>query len=175
MSRRPPMPRHVAADVLTTSRRRCCLCFGLQHDSAQRKGQIAHLDHDRSNHAPDNLAFLCLEHHDQYDSRTSQSKNLTPEEVKRYRSELLAFLSATYPPSDRQLAATFARAFDRPAFRTPFRSESSIPRFREAIAETIALINTGGSSPGTTIPSKHRVHDRKLKETLDNLVASLVA
>ena len=53
-----------------------------------KTGQIAHLDGDRSNSSVDNLAFLCLVHHDQYDSRTSQSKNLTIEEVKAYRSEL---------------------------------------------------------------------------------------
>jgi hypothetical protein len=34
------------------------------------------------------LAFLCFEHHDQFDSSTSQSKNFTLQEVKRYREEL---------------------------------------------------------------------------------------
>lgn len=53
-----------------------------------KTGQIAHLDGDRSNSTVDNFAFLCLVHHDQYDSRTSQSKNLTIEEVKAYRTEL---------------------------------------------------------------------------------------
>ncbi|MDH7972128.1 hypothetical protein QH494_08010 [Sphingomonas sp. AR_OL41] len=36
----------------------------------------------------DNLAYLCLDHHDQYDSRRSQSKGFTVGEVKQYRSEL---------------------------------------------------------------------------------------
>lgn len=76
------------AAVLTRSRRRCCICFGLHRDVAVKTGQIAHLDGDRSNSTVDNLAFLCLVHHDQYDSRTSQSKNLTTEEVKAYRTEL---------------------------------------------------------------------------------------
>ena len=53
-----------------------------------KKGQIAHLDRDPSNNALDNLAFLCLPHHDEYDSTTSQSKNLTIHEVKRYRAML---------------------------------------------------------------------------------------
>jgi hypothetical protein len=53
-----------------------------------KTGQIAHLDRDRSNSTADNLAFLCLVHHDHYDSRTSQSKNLTVGEVKAYRTEL---------------------------------------------------------------------------------------
>jgi hypothetical protein len=75
-------------EVLTRSRRRCCICFGLARDVEVKKGQIAHLDHDSSNSSLDNLAFLCLEHHDLYDSSTSQSKNLTMAEVKKYRAEL---------------------------------------------------------------------------------------
>ena len=76
------------ADVLTGSRRRCCVCFGLRDDTAEKKGQLAHLDHNRSNSAPDNLVWLCLDHHDQFDSKLSQSKNLTVEEVRRYREKL---------------------------------------------------------------------------------------
>ena len=36
----------------------------------------------------DNLAFLCLEHHDLYDSRSRQSKGLTIGEVKVFKAEL---------------------------------------------------------------------------------------
>jgi hypothetical protein len=74
--------------VLTQSRRRCCICFGLHKDVEVKTGQIAHLDGNRSNSTADNLAFLCLVHHDQYDSRTSQSKNLIIKEVKTYGTEL---------------------------------------------------------------------------------------
>ena len=80
-------------DVLLKSRRRCCLCLGLKADYGEKKGQIAHLDHDPANDRPDNLAFLCLEHHDQYDSRTSQSKSLQIGEVKAYRKKLYQFLA----------------------------------------------------------------------------------
>jgi hypothetical protein len=83
----------VIADILTASRRRCCLCFVLRHDASEKRGQIAHLDQDRTNGNPDNLAFLCLEHHDQYDGTTSQSKGLTLQEVKRYRAQLVAALA----------------------------------------------------------------------------------
>jgi hypothetical protein len=75
-------------EVLLKSKRRCCLCFGLGHDLKEKKGQIAHLDQDPSNDQPDNLAFLCLEHHDQYDSKTSQSKSIQINEVKAYREKL---------------------------------------------------------------------------------------
>lgn len=50
-----------------------------------KQGQIAHLDRDPQNDCLDNLAFLCLSHHDQYDTRTSQSKGWTIAEVVHYR------------------------------------------------------------------------------------------
>jgi hypothetical protein len=74
--------------VLLLSRRRCCICFGLHGDLEVEPGQIAHLDHDNTNFDLDNLAFLCLPHHDQYDGKTSQSKGLRESEVKHFRKEL---------------------------------------------------------------------------------------
>jgi FtsZ-binding cell division protein ZapB len=53
-----------------------------------KQGQIAHLDQNPANSTAESLAFLCLRHHDQYDTRTSQSKGLTIQEVKAYRTEL---------------------------------------------------------------------------------------
>lgn len=77
------------AEVLVQSRRRCCVCFGLNRDERVKKGQIAHLDGNKNNNVLENLAFLCFVHHDEFDSRTSQSKGLTPLEVSIYRDELL--------------------------------------------------------------------------------------
>jgi hypothetical protein len=77
-------------EVLLRSRRRCCLCFGLNEDFDEKKGQVAHLDKDRNNNSPENLAFLCLEHHDAYDSRTSQSKGMTLGEIRAYSESLYA-------------------------------------------------------------------------------------
>jgi hypothetical protein len=67
---RKSLPQEIEAAVLLRSRRRCALCFGLKEDREQKAGQIAHIDQDSSNNTPDNLVFLCLEHHDAYDSRT---------------------------------------------------------------------------------------------------------
>lgn len=78
----------VENEVLLKSKRRCCLCFGLNQDLKIKNGQIAHLDHDSSNDKLDNLAFLCFDHHNQYDSITSQSKSIQINEVKTYRDEL---------------------------------------------------------------------------------------
>lgn len=87
---RAPVSEHVQTNVLLRSRRRCCICFGLDRDANVKAGQIAHLDRDHSNAAEDNLAFLCLVHHDEYDSKTRQRKGLTIREVKTFREELYA-------------------------------------------------------------------------------------
>jgi hypothetical protein len=88
MAGRKKIPQSIQDEVITRSGRKCCLCFGINSDRRPKKGQIAHLDQNPENNAIDNLAWLCLEHHDEYDSRTSQSKGLTIGEVKRYREEL---------------------------------------------------------------------------------------
>jgi|GEM_PF-1556361 len=81
-------PAEIEADVLLKSARRCAICYGIHHDLAKKPGQIAHLDREPSNSAEDNLAFLCLEHHSEYDSKTSQHKNYTISEVKKRREAL---------------------------------------------------------------------------------------
>jgi hypothetical protein len=89
MTNRSPIPIPTERAVLIKSRRRCCLCFWLEGIDKVQQGQIAHLDHDRTNNNEDNLCFLCTkEHHDDYDSRRSQSKGLKKGEVKYYRNEL---------------------------------------------------------------------------------------
>ncbi len=79
--------------VLVHCRRRCCLCVFLEGRMDVRAGQIAHIDRNRSNNKADNLVWLCLEHHNQYDSRTSQTKNLTSDEIKEYRNRLHDLIS----------------------------------------------------------------------------------
>lgn len=87
-NRRPKIPQDIETSLLSKSRRRCCLCFALNQDFTEKKGQIAHLDHNPANNALENLAWLCFNHHDAYDSTTRQSKNYTIGEAKAYRSQL---------------------------------------------------------------------------------------
>lgn len=82
--------------ILTKSRRRCCICYGLGRDTSIKSGQIAHLDRKNENNEEGNLAFLCLNHHDIYDSSTRQSKNFTIGEVKAYRNELYLALDMAF-------------------------------------------------------------------------------
>ena len=87
---RAPIPDHVQNDVLTRSARRCALCFGLDGVASRVEGQIAHVDRDNGNPELENLAYLCLPHHNEYDSLPSQTKRLQPGELKHYRSQLHA-------------------------------------------------------------------------------------
>src|SRR5437588_6907976 len=90
MSKRRPPSKSIEKDVLLASRRRCCLCVFLDHRDEVRRGQVAHLNHDPSDSRLENLVWLCLEHHDEYDGKTSQSKGFTLDEVREYRDRLYA-------------------------------------------------------------------------------------
>lgn len=88
MNRRKHLPQESETTVLLLSKRRCCLCFFLDEIKKQRKGQIAHLNHNSSDPRFENLVYLCLEHHSEYDGTTSQSKNYTADEIRKYRNRL---------------------------------------------------------------------------------------
>jgi len=97
-NRRPPIKRKVAEDVIAECRRVCAMCFALQGDGTTKNGQLAHLDQNNANNNPDNLAWLCLAHHDDYDTVRRQTRNFTPGEVKRYQADLLAAIESGIVP-----------------------------------------------------------------------------
>lgn len=96
-----PERKHISArsqaQVLVCSGRRCCLCYGLLGDFSVKRGQVAHLDGDEYNDALQNLVFLCFDHHDLLDSRTSQSKGFLREEVVFYREVLYSDVQRHLP------------------------------------------------------------------------------
>jgi hypothetical protein len=85
---RKAIPETTQTNIFLKSRRRCCLCFWLKGEDEVKKGQIAHLGDNNENAAEDNLVFLCLEHHDEYDSIPRLSKGLREQEVRKWRDEL---------------------------------------------------------------------------------------
>ena len=88
-TRRSEFPDAVEIEVLKKSRRRCAFCYFFRNDiRAKMNGQIAHIDRDSSNVALENAAYLCLNHHDEYDGTRKQSKRLKPEELKYYQGLL---------------------------------------------------------------------------------------
>lgn len=92
------------------SARRCTLCYGFDGDLRQKKGQIAHIDHNPANAKEENLVYLCLEHHDEYDSKTTQAKRITPRELQKYKQRLIAAIGAgIHTRSEKAMSATDIR------------------------------------------------------------------
>ena len=119
--------------MLVQSRRRCCICFGLHRQIRVKQGQIAHLDRNRSNNAISNLAYLCLEHHDAYDSTTRQSKGFTAREVRAYRAELYR---AVVPALERR-ARIRARATRSPRLEHGDEVDASLIAERQAAIQEL--------------------------------------
>ena len=94
MRNRKPIPNDTQHRILDRCRRRCALCVHFDQDYSQKEGQLAHIDRDPSNNDEDNLAYLCLPHHNDYDSNRRQTKNLTERELKTARDRLNAHIDA---------------------------------------------------------------------------------
>jgi hypothetical protein len=92
MGTRKPILVDTQQRVLDRSRRRCAFCVHFDHDYGQKEGQLAHIDRDPSNDAEDNLAYLCLSHHDDYDTKRRQTKNLTERELRTARDRLYEYI-----------------------------------------------------------------------------------
>ena len=116
------------ATLLMACRRRCCLCAFYKSDYSQKRGQIAHIDKDRSNAAISNLAFLCLECHDAYDSTSSQSKNYTQKEVRSCKDKLEAYFAPV-----EQLQVNVSLTLNL----TPDELEEKRSEIQRTIAETV--------------------------------------
>jgi hypothetical protein len=77
--------------------------------------------------------------------------------------------------SDADALQLMAAVFDRPAFRTPFRQESSLPAFHQAIEDTIGALNTGvwrtrEGDEIRRIPSIHHLRDQHTQAVLAKVV-----
>ncbi len=97
MSTKSPKRRrspNAEAAVLRACARRCALCYGLNADSNEKRGQLAHIDRQRSNSRPNNLVYLCLDHHNEYDTKYQVSKGLSPRELHAYKHELEVAIAA---------------------------------------------------------------------------------
>jgi hypothetical protein len=79
---RTPIPDDVSAEVMFQHDRTCCICH--QRELAV---QIHHVDENPTNHAINNLAVLCLEHHEQTQTRGGFAKKLKAADVVRSRDD----------------------------------------------------------------------------------------
>jgi len=92
---RTPIPEDVAAEVLFLHNHTCAICnvpgLGVQ---------IHHIDEDPSNNVLENLTVLCLQCHDDTQTRGGFGRHLKADEVRRYRSDWLARVAARRARAD---------------------------------------------------------------------------
>jgi hypothetical protein len=135
LSTRKPIPDAIQHGVLDRSRRRCALCVHFNNDYGQKHGQIAHIDRDPSIVDEDDLVYLCLQHHDDYDSKRQQTKDLTEREVKTARDRLYEYIQqggnlSTGPQHPTEEASVLRITFGEaePYFKTKLRTFYSLER-----------------------------------------------
>jgi hypothetical protein len=79
---RTPIPQDISAEVMFQHDSTCCVC--------RNRGlsvQIHHIDEDPTNHAIQNLAVLCLEDHDQTQTKGGFAKRLKAADIIRHRDD----------------------------------------------------------------------------------------
>lgn len=182
--------------VLESSARRCCLCFGVNHDYSEKKGQVAHLNHDPSNSEYENLVWMCLPHHDEYDSKSSQTKNYSEYEVKKYRQALYdevrqrretttggetgekAMWKRQFIEENIALFFFAASALYEPGLRVVLLNEIKDPDAREQIERAWSFLSQpvpdSAASPGPTRMddmARHISSSKQGKEDLQTLLA----
>jgi RecJ-like exonuclease len=76
--KRPHLPDVIKEDVRQECHYSCAICGHMDN------GEVAHIDPvaDRLNNGPDNLIYLCPNHHTKYDLGHKPTANITEEEVK---------------------------------------------------------------------------------------------
>ncbi|WP_333984880.1 hypothetical protein [Burkholderia orbicola] len=90
-------------------------------------------------------------------------------------AEIRKFVDDFPDLSDADALQLMAVVFDRPAFRTPFHQESSLPAFQRAIEDTIGAFNTGvwrtrDGDEIRRIPSIHHLRDQRTRAVLEKVV-----
>lgn len=154
---RKTIPPAIEQTVLIKSRRRCCLCHWLEGETDVKKGQIAHLDSDPSNNDEDNLCFLCLGHHDEYDTIPRQSKGLKLKEVKAYRDEL-------YKEMESQFAALKKKSMSLRVEHFLFHVQEGNDVVEQVFSMRFRLTNNGDTTLRTPIVSIGLINGIEAKE-----------
>lgn len=78
-NKRPPIPRAVQNAVLLGNRHACCVC-------QRPRVQLHHIDGNSANNDPENIAALCLDHHDMASMQTGLTKKLQPDQIRTYKA-----------------------------------------------------------------------------------------
>ena len=106
-----------------------------------------HISHDSTLENAIPLCFDCHADAGHYNPGHPRGSKLTYEELRRHRDRLWTLVEQgkVLPEGspDTRYLELLGRAFDRPAFSTPFRQEGRMEDFERAIDDTILALNTG--------------------------------
>src|SRR5258705_3077630 len=75
---RTRIPDPLCSQILIANQHACCVC-------GKPGVQVHHIDGDPTHHQPENLAVLCLPHHDEATSVTGLSAKLSSTQIRRYK------------------------------------------------------------------------------------------
>lgn len=142
--KRKAVPKDTEANVLIRCRRRCCLCAFWNNDNGQKDGQIAHIDRNPANSEVDNLAYLCFPHHNQYDAKQLQGKNITPKELHHARDKLYREIN---PESEAVFSVTLTLNREFEEFSE--QDQQEFFEFVQQILEKRGNINVTQKGPGS--------------------------
>jgi hypothetical protein len=143
-----PFPSDVKLEALTKSGRRCSLCLRFKGV----KVEVHHINPESVSHdnTINNAITLCFDCHSDvghYNPKHPKGNKVTPAELKKHRDRLWKLVEEGKALSENNLDQKYLelirKAFDRPAFTTPFRQEGRMEDFDKAIDDTVLALNTG--------------------------------
>jgi hypothetical protein len=93
--------------------------------------------------------------------------------------DLQLFVNSAIVADDQSILAALAQCFDRPAFTTLFDRESDLGNFKQALTDTIEVLNTGcrrlrDGTPIGTLPTRHDIQSPAIKQTLGHIVNLII-
>ena len=79
---RKKIPLRTVTEIRYRNRNTCCICRD------PKKGVVIHhIDGNRNNNDPSNLAVVCLEHHDEIHKKGGITRRISPELVKKFKHD----------------------------------------------------------------------------------------
>ena len=141
--KRPPIPAAIEKDIKEESHLCCAICGDANN------GEVAHIEAvaDSLNNGPDNLIYLCPNHHTQYDLGFKPSSNITAESVQA------------------------AKLVKRDSRVRMLRYEANFGKLLHAVMATLRTLNaklSSGKSPDLTLVYETEV--RQLMQSVPDLV-----
>jgi len=143
-----PFPPNIKQQALAKSGRRCCICLRFKGI----KVEVHHIvpEAKSKDNSLNNAITLCFDCHSDaghYNVKHPKGNKLTPNELRKHRDRLWKLVSEgkVLPEGnlDGQYIQLLSKAFDRAAFKTPFKDEGRMDDFEKAIDDTLLALNTG--------------------------------